>query len=105
MDYDAYQYIDDFPDDAIREIHLGGYTPQEDEATPGAKLLIDTHACAIARPSWDLYAYALGRFHAVPTLIEWDSDIPPLTTLLGEAVYADKIGQAISREARYADAR
>jgi hypothetical protein len=105
MGYDPYQYIDDFPADAIREIHLGGYTPEEDEATPGAELWIDTHAAAIAEQSWDLYAYALRRFGAKPTLIEWDNNIPPLTTLLGEAAYADKIAQEIALETRYADAR
>src|SRR5437667_10268781 len=69
MGFDPYPYIDDFPADAIREVHLGGYTPEEDEATPGAELLIDTHAAAIAERSWDLYAYALRRFGVKPTLI------------------------------------
>ena len=35
MAYDPHEYIDDFPADAVREIHLGGYTPEEDAATPG----------------------------------------------------------------------
>jgi uncharacterized protein len=105
MAYDPQKYVDDFPADAIREIHLGGYTQEEDEATPGAELWIDTHAAAIAQPSWDLYAYALRRFGPKPTLIEWDNDIPPLTTVLAEAGYADKIGKATSMEARRADAR
>ena len=48
MAYDAHDYIDDFPADAVREIHLGGYTPEEDVATPGGELWIDTHAAAIA---------------------------------------------------------
>ena len=96
MGYDPYQYIDDFPADAIREVHLGGYTPEEDEATPGAELLIDTHAAAIAERSWDLYAYALRRFGVKPTLIEWDNDIPPLMTLLGEVSHANAIAQGIA---------
>src|SRR5215510_3898800 len=92
MVYDAYQYIDDFPADAIREIHLGGYTPEDD-------VLIDTHAAAIADPSWDLYAYALKRFGPKPTFIEWDNEIPPLAKLLGEAAHAGKIGQMIEAKA------
>ena len=48
MGFDAHQYIDDFPGDAIGEMHLGGFTPEEDEATPGAEVWIDTHAAAIA---------------------------------------------------------
>ena len=48
MGYDAHEYIDEFPSDAIAEIHLGGFTPEEDPAAPGAELWIDTHAAAIA---------------------------------------------------------
>jgi uncharacterized protein (UPF0276 family) len=91
MGYDAYGYIDRLPAAHIGELHLGGYTPEPDEATPGAELLIDTHAAAIAAPSWDLYAYALRRFGPRPTLIEWDNEIPLLATLLGEAAQADAI--------------
>jgi uncharacterized protein (UPF0276 family) len=105
MAYDPHEYVDDFPADTFREIHLGGYTPEEDEGTPGGELWIDTHAAAIAQRSWDLYAYALRRFGPKPTLIEWDNDIPRLATLLGEAVCADKIEKAITMGARCADAR
>src|SRR5262249_29864589 len=42
MAFDAHQYIDDFPAHAIAEMHLGGFTPEEDEATPGAEVWIDT---------------------------------------------------------------
>src|SRR5438093_9675027 len=97
MVYDAYQYIDNFPADAIREIHLGGYTPEKDEATPGAELLIDTHAAAIADPSWDLYAYALRRFGPKATLVRGASEIPPIGTLLGQADYARKIAQGVTK--------
>jgi uncharacterized protein len=119
MGYSPYRYVDDFPAAAIGEIHLGGYTPEEDEATPNSELWIDSHAAAIAVPSWDLYAYALRRFGIKPTLIEWDNDIPALTTLLGEATKADNVmqevdqeridsgerGRNIRSEGRYADAR
>jgi hypothetical protein len=90
MSYSAYRYIDDFPADAIAEIHLGGYTPEKDEATPDGELWIDTHAATIAAPSWDLYAHALRRFGSKPTLFEWDNDIPPLSTLLEVAAKLDK---------------
>ena len=85
MGYDAQEYIDGLPADSIAEFHLGGYTPEDDEANPGAQLLIDSHAAAIADPAWDLYAYAIRRFGPKPTLIEWDNKIPSLATLLGEA--------------------
>ena len=99
MGYDAHQYIDEFPSDAIAEIHLGGFTPEEDPATRGAELWIDTHAATIAERSWDLYVYAIRRFGTRPTLIEWDNDIPPLSTLLAEATKADRIILPESRHA------
>jgi len=106
MGYDAYQYIDGLPADAIGELHLGGFTYEEDEANPGAELLVDTDATVVAEPAWDLYAYAIRRFGPKPTLIEWDNDIPPLAILLGEAARADEVAaQAIAPEARRAAAR
>lgn len=106
MGYDAYGYIDGLPADAIGELHLGGFTAEEDEANPGADLLVDTHASVVAEPAWDLYAYAIRRFGPKPTLIEWDNDIPPLPTLLGEAAHADEIAtRAIMMGARGAVAR
>jgi uncharacterized protein (UPF0276 family) len=104
MGFDAHRYIDSFPADAVGEIHLGGYTPEEDEGTPGSDLWIDTHAAAIAEQSWDLYAYALRRFGPKATLIEWDNNIPPLETLVGETLRADNIAQSIFLETSYAEA-
>jgi uncharacterized protein len=105
MGYDAHQYIDGLPADAIGELHLGGFTPEEDEANPGSELLVDTHSTAVAEPAWDLYAYAIGRFGPKPTLIEWDNDMPPLPVLLGEAARADEIAAAIVSQERRATAR
>ena len=106
MGYDAYRYIDGLPVEAIGELHLGGFTAEEDDANPGAQLLVDTHATVVAEPAWDLYAYAIRRFGPKPTLIEWDNDIPPLPTLLGEAARADEVAAgAIAREARHVVAR
>ena len=104
MAFDPVGYINDFPADAVGEIHLGGYTPEEDESTSGAELWIDAHASAISQSSWDLYDYAIRRFGPRPTLIEWDNIIPPLATLLSEAGYADRIEKAARLEVRCADA-
>ena len=65
----------------VGELHLGGHL-----VTPQA--VIDHHGAAVAEPVWQLYAAALERFGAVPTLIEWDTDIPPLAVLLDEAAKA-----------------
>jgi hypothetical protein len=103
MGYDAQHYIDGLPAQAIQELHLGGFTPEPDEANPGAELLVDTHATAVAEPAWELYAYAVRRFGPKPTLIEWDNDIPPLATLLAEAARADAtVAEVVASKNGYA---
>jgi uncharacterized protein (UPF0276 family) len=94
MGYDAHGYLDGLPSDAIGELHLGGFTLEADEATPGGEVLIDTHAVRVADAAWGLYAYAIGRFGRRPTLIEWDNQIPALATLLEEARRADAIARS-----------
>ena len=74
------------------------FTREDDEATPGADLLIDTHATRVAEPAWALYAYAVRRFRQRPTLIEWDNDIPDLSTLLGEARHANDVASRVWEE-------
>jgi uncharacterized protein (UPF0276 family) len=95
MGYDAHAYLDGLPRDAIGELHLGGLTREEDESTPGADVLIDTHATRVADPAWELYAYAVQRFGLRPTLIEWDNEIPTLDTLVDEARRADGIADSV----------
>ena len=53
---------------------------------------------------WSLYAEALRRFGPIPTLIEWDTDVPPLDVLVGEAHHADALILTASDEAHRADA-
>ena len=64
--------------DTVGELHLGGHL-----VTPLS--VIDHHGAAVAEPVWALYQAALQRFGRVPTLIEWDTDLPALQVLLGEA--------------------
>jgi uncharacterized protein (UPF0276 family) len=99
MGYDAYRFIDEFPD-AVAELHLGGFTPEDDEATPGGTLLVDTHAHAVAEPAWKLYAHAIRRFGPQPTIVEWDNDLPALAVLTEEAANADRIREAAREDRR-----
>lgn len=80
---DAKSYIDAFPLDAVGEIHLGGHS--EDADDHGAPLLIDSHDAAVVDPVWALYAHTVARAGRRPTLIEWDSDLPPWPVLRAEA--------------------
>ncbi|MCC7182579.1 MAG: DUF692 domain-containing protein [Rhodocyclaceae bacterium] len=86
---DARAYLDALPLDRVGEIHLAGFARDADAV--GAPLLIDTHGTAIDQAVWELYAYVLARTGPMPTLIERDRDIPPLSALLAEAGRADAL--------------
>ena len=57
-------------------------------------IVIDDHGSRVAEPVWRIYAHAIERFGAVPSLIEWDTDIAPLSVLLDEAGRAKSLAQA-----------
>ena len=86
--FDAQAYLRAMPVAAVREIHLAGFTRKNDLAVP---LLIDSHSRPVDAEVWALYAEALDRFGPVPTLIEWDQDLPELEVLLAEAGRAEAL--------------
>jgi hypothetical protein len=88
-------YLDSFPLDRVKEVHLGGHDEETDDV--GAPLLIDSHGSPIADAVWTLYAHVIARAGALPTLIEWDNDVPDWPTLLAEAVAAQDILSDASR--------
>ena len=89
----AEAYIAAFPLDLVGEIHLGGH--HEDAAEEGTRLLIDSHAAAVADPVWALYARTLAQGGAKPTLIEWDDDVPEWPVLEAQAALAGKVLEAV----------
>lgn len=93
--FDAQRYLEAIPRGAVREIHLAGFVARD---VDGGRLLIDTHSAPVADAVWALYRRALQRFGAVPTLIEWDADLPPLAGLLAEAHKADAVLAAVNEE-------
>lgn len=76
----AKNWLDAIPATAVGEIHLAGYTP-----VAADELIIDDHSQPVSEACWDLYRYALDRFGAVTTLVEWDNALPDWQTLLAEA--------------------
>jgi uncharacterized protein (UPF0276 family) len=82
--FDARDYLAAIEPESVSEIHLAGH----DEADG---LLIDTHGRRVGPPVWALYRQAIERFGPRPTLIEWDTDIPPLAVLLDEARRAQRL--------------
>jgi uncharacterized protein len=91
--FDARAYVDALPAEAIGEIHLAGHVLNQ---TDDGAVLIDSHGSCVAPDVWQLYGFALSRIGKRPTLIEWDSDVPPLDTLLGEAMWADMLAECPS---------
>jgi uncharacterized protein (UPF0276 family) len=88
-------YLDTFPFDQVKEIHLGGHHEETDDA--GAPLLIDAHGSPVADAVWTLYAHVVARAGPIPTLIEWDNDVPDWLTLCRQALAARNILTAASR--------
>jgi uncharacterized protein (UPF0276 family) len=74
----------------VGELHLAGHCRVSDAH---GDIVIDDHGSGVCPAVWELYQYAVERFGAVPTLIEWDTDIPDLGILLGEATRARAVGQ------------
>jgi hypothetical protein len=93
--FDPMTYLEALPIEAIGEIHLAGYHVAED-----VDILIDDHGSRVVEPVWELYDAALRRFGPVPTLIEWDTNLPALEVLLDEAHHAEELAHVH----RYVDA-
>ena len=84
--FDPVAYLHALPIEAIGEIHLAGHHVAED-----VDILIDDHGSRVVERVWALYAAALRRFGPVPTLIEWDTNLPALEVLLDEAHHAEEL--------------
>ena len=77
-------YVDRLPVGCVGEIHLAGYCETGD-------LVIDDHGSRVRPAVWAVYEHALRRFGALPTLVEWDTALPALEVLLGEADHAASV--------------
>jgi uncharacterized protein (UPF0276 family) len=88
--FDPHSYLHGIPRTVVKEFHLAGHTVTRIQ---GREIRIDTHSTHVSDEVWALYGSALKRFGPVPTLIEWDADIPSLETLQAEAAKADWISE------------
>jgi uncharacterized protein len=84
---DARAFISGLPLGAVQEIHLAGHADN-------GGVLIDDHGSRVCAQVWELYEFAIARFGALPTLIEWDTQIPELSVLAAEAARADELLEA-----------
>jgi len=79
----AEAFIQAIPSEAVKEYHLAGYSMRDG-------CLVDTHDHPVYPEVWELYELVLEQIGPRPTLIEWDSDIPALSVLMGEATKAQQ---------------
>lgn len=86
---DPQAWLAALPLDGVGEIHLAGHHATLD--SQGTPLLIDDHGSAVADAVWALYAQAIGRTGPLPTLIEWDTDVPAWPVLKAQAEQAQAI--------------
>jgi uncharacterized protein len=93
--YSALSYLADLPLEHVGEIHLAGHAEQADDE--GELLLIDSHDCPVADSVWKLFDIVIGQYGPIPTLIEWDSNIPAWPVLKAEAAAARTILERHSR--------
>lgn len=81
---DPFEFLRAIPAQAVWEIHLAGFDRF-------GRWLIDTHGQVVHPDVWTLYQWAIDHFGPRPTLIEWDTNLPPLPVLVEQATQADII--------------
>jgi len=96
--YSAEDYVRALKLDHVGEIHLAGHSA--DHSDPDEILLIDTHDCEVADPVWSLFQFTVKNSGIKPSLIEWDSAVPTLTTMLVEKQKADQFAQQATEQAK-----
>ena len=80
---DPIEFLEMIPAKAVQEIHLAGFDRF-------GRMLIDTHGQPVYPEVWGLYQWAIHHFGPRPTLIEWDTNMPPLPVLVDQAKQADR---------------
>ncbi len=84
----ATEYLQSIDPATVGEIHLAGHTAERHESGP---LLIDDHGSAVGSECWQLYSRFIERAGPLPTLVEWDTDVPEYKILIAEAKKAEQI--------------
>jgi uncharacterized protein len=87
--WDAQAYLNALPPGDVKELHLAGHAVKS--LSNGAVVLIDDHGSQVDAAVWELFGKAVRHFGPLPTLIEWDTNIPPLAALLEQANHAAAI--------------
>ncbi|MEO0821312.1 MAG: DUF692 domain-containing protein [Pseudomonadota bacterium] len=89
-------YLDRFPLHLVGEIHLAGHAVEIE--ADGGRLLIDSHDRKVDAAVWALFERTLARTGPLPTLVEWDNEVPELPVLLAEAAIAERALARVRRD-------
>jgi uncharacterized protein (UPF0276 family) len=96
---DPLRWLEAIPAAAVGEFHVAGHAVNEAD---GRTMLIDDHGSRVHAAVWRLLAAAIERIGARPVLVEWDTDVPDLNVLLGEAAVADDVLSSSERRSHVA---
>lgn len=86
--FNALDYLEGVPAQYVSQFHLAGHTNN-------GTYLVDTHSAKMLDATWDLYRLALQKFKHVPTMVEWDAEIPTFDVLLSEINRAKEIEKSV----------
>jgi uncharacterized protein (UPF0276 family) len=89
------EYMSAVPHEMVGEIHLAGHSTQD---LNGAMLCVDDHGSPVCGDVWRLYEDYINNNGAVPTLIEWDSNIPAFAELFREVNFAEELLQNAAKQ-------
>jgi uncharacterized protein len=95
--FDASAFLKQIPGERIVYSHIAGHLQVEPD------LLVDTHGEDIIDPVWALLKQAYAQFGTFPTLLERDTNIPPLTEILSEINQIKQIQNRFSHSAMVAE--
>lgn len=84
FEFDPKNYLEAIPRELVKQFHLAGHLRTD-------TLIIDSHGDKVCGAVWELYQLALQRFGKVPTLLEWDTNIPEFNLVWEEAKKAQKL--------------
>ena len=88
-------WLDRIPLGSVGEIHLAGHKVLDD-------IVIDDHGSRVCDAVWQVYRHAVMCFGPVPSLVEWDTEVPALSVLLDEAGHARALADDVLRLERAA---
>ena len=91
-------WVFNIPSDTVSEIHLAGFSPDEQALTQaGEPLWIDSHSAGIGADVRGFFAQYLAFAGPKPTLIEWDNDVPAFELLWQQRCSAQSMLDAAER--------